>query len=327
MDKFKNLKFAISEVTTWNGKQSQEFFSSLLENFHTKNFMTLYPGVKDRIKVPKLTVGSIMIADGCTYTDNGTQLITEKQIECCSLVLYTEVCLNTLESGLVSEQYKAGANTDEIVPEMFQNYMVNELAKYAARDLEQITWVGGYTASPLGATGAALLCDGILVEMDADNTVIPVTATTASIDATNALDEVRRVIDAMPDNVYSNYITTNQVSDITLHVPISWGKAIRAALAKIGGNNWKEAYMDSKGAVMLYEGIQINESWALPAKNAVLITKQNFLGATDLSSDLDVTFTSVNLKTSIGQPRMVFTARIKYKATYFNGDEIVWYKP
>ena len=303
----KNFKFAITDNTTYQGRDAVDFFSeALLDGTTIRTFRTI-PGVKSKIKLPQYDAGELIKDSGCSWSPAGEGTLSQKSFEVCDKEFQLELCVTTFEANFLGEYLRAGSNTGEVAPELFTNYMLEQVKKKVQNDLELVVWAGNAT----GATYPANICDGLLREMTGDTTVIDVSGTTA-ITLNNVIAQITKVYDLIPQTIIGN-------ADLVIYVSTSVYKLYQQAIAAASSEAY---YVGAKEPNFL--GIPLVWSPGLPANTMVCGVKTNFLILTDLLDDFE-TVTVVPQWNVAAVDTLRIAGRFKFGVSYLVGSEIVLY--
>ena len=74
----KKFNFAITDNTTFTGKDALDFYSSALLGFKTSEALKLIPNVKSKIKLPSFNLGNILQSDDCSFSGSGEGTLAQK---------------------------------------------------------------------------------------------------------------------------------------------------------------------------------------------------------------------------------------------------------
>lgn len=302
----KNFRFAITDNTTYAGKDAVDFFSTALLAGGTKDLFRVVPGVKSKIKLPQYDAGSLIKDAGCSWSPAGEGTLSQKSFEVCDKEFQLELCVTTFEANFLGEYLRPGSNTGEVAPELFTNYMLSEVKKKIQNDLELAIWQGNAT----GATYPQNICDGLLREMTGDTTVIDVTATT--INLSNVIAQITRVYEAIPQTILTN-------PDLVIFVPTSIYRFYQQAIAAASNEAY---YVGAKEPNFL--GIPLVWSPGLPNNCMVAGVKSNFILLTDLLDDYE-TVQIVPQWNVAAVDTLRIAGRFKFGVSYLIGSEVVLY--
>jgi hypothetical protein len=303
----KNFKFAITDNTTYQGRDAVDFFSeALLDGTTIRTFRTI-PGVKSKVKLPQYDAGSLIKDAGCSWSPAGEGTLSQKTFEVCDKEFQLELCVTTFEANFLGEYLRAGSNTGEVAPELFTNYMLEQVKKKVQNDLELAVWAGDAT----GSTYPQNICDGLQRKLSADTTVIDVTGTTA-ITLNNVIAEITKVYTLIPQTIIGN-------ADLVIYVSTAIYKLYQQAVAAASSEAY---YVGAKEPNFL--GIPLVWSPGLPTNTMVAGVKTNFLLLTDLLDDYE-SVTVVPQWNVAAVDTLRIAGRFKFGVDYLIGDEIVYY--
>jgi hypothetical protein len=304
----KKIRFAITDNTTYEGKDAVDFFSeALLDGVTLKQFRTI-PGVKSKIKLPQYDAGSLIKDAGCSWSPAGEGTLSQKSFEVCDKEFQLELCVTTFEANFLGEYLRAGSNTGEVAPELFTNYMLEQVKKKVQNDLELAIWQGDAT----GATYPYNVCDGLIKEMEGDATVIDVTGATG-VTLANVIAEITKVYNLIPAEILNN-------PNLVIFVGTSIYKLYQQAVAAASNEAY---YVGAKEPNFL--GIPLVWSPGMPADTMVCGVKENFLLLTDLLDDYE-TVTVVPQWNVAAVATMRIAGRFKFGVSYLVGSEVVLYQ-
>lgn len=308
----KKFNFAITDNTTFYGKDALDFYSQALLGFKTAEFLKLVPNVKSKIKLPQFDLGNILQSDDCSFSGSGEGTLAQKSFEVCDIKLNLEYCTTTFEQNFMSQFMRPGSNTGEVMPQVFERYIIGEVMKKTANDLEKITWQGNSatTSYPYG------LCDGLEKTLLADGNVVDVAAT-ASLTSANVITEITKVYNAIPTAVLDK-------GDVVIFVSTDVFKAYQVAQAASGAGQGYN-YAGEKESNFL--GLPVILAPGMSSKKMVAVSKNNILLLTDLLSDFtdEGAIRILPQLDKSGAPTVRIVARFKFKADYLLGAEIVYY--
>jgi hypothetical protein len=304
----KNFKFAITDNTTYAGKDAVDFFSeALLDSASMKTFRVI-PGVKSKIKLPQYDAGSLIKDAGCSWSPAGEGTLSQKAFEVCDKEFQLELCVTTFEANFLGEYLRAGSNTGEVAPELFTNYMLEQVKKKVKNDLELAVWQGDAT----GATYPYNICDGLIKEMEGDATVIDVTGATA-VTISNVIAEITKVYSLIPAEILNN-------PNLVIYVGTAIYKLYQQAIAAASNEAY---YVGAKEPNFL--GIPLVWAPGMPADTMVAGVKENFLVLTDLLDDYE-TVTVVPQWNVAAVDTLRIAGRFKWGVSYLIGSEVVLYQ-
>lgn len=304
----KNFKFAITDNTTYAGKDAVEFFSQALLAGGTKDTFRVIPGVKSKIKLPQYDAGSLIKDAGCSWSPAGEGTLAQKSFEVCDKEFQLELCVTTFEANFLGEYLRPGSNTGEVAPELFTNYMLEQVKKKIQNDLELAIWQGNAT----GSTYPQNICDGLIRKMTADTQVIDCSGTTA-VTLSNVIASITNVYGNIPQTILTN-------PDLVIYVSTSIYKLYQQAVAAASAEAY---YVGAKEPNFL--GIPLIWSAGLPANTMVAGVKSNFLLLTDLLDDYE-SVQVVPQWNVAAVDTLRIAGRFKFGVDYLVGSEIVLFQ-
>ena len=302
----KKFRFAITDSTTYEGKDAVDFFSeALLDGVSSKTFRVI-PGVKSKVKLPQYNAGQLIKDEGCSWAPTGEGTLSQKSFEVCGKEFQLELCLNTFEADFLSEYLRAGSNNGEVAPELFTTYMLNQVKKQIKNDLELTVWKGDATA----LTYPENICDGLELQLAADAGVIDVTGTTVTI--SNVIAEMTKVYAAIPAEVLGN-------PDLVIYVPTQIMKLYQQAIAAASNESY---YVGAKEPNFL--GIPLIWAQGMSNNKMVAGVKSNFIILTDLLAD-EETVTVIPQWNVSAVATVRIAGRFKWGVSFLVPSEIVYY--
>ncbi len=307
----KKFNFAITDSTTYTGKDALDFYSKALLGFKTAANLTLVPNVKSKIKLAKFDLGNLIQADDCVFSGTGEGVLAQKSFEVCDFKVNLEYCTSTFEQNFLNEAMRPGSNTGEVMPEMFQNYVISQVFEKAANDLEFLAWKGVGS----GSTYPVALCEGFEFKLAADSDVIDVTATTVT--SSNVIEELGKLYAAIPDAVLA-------AGDVVIYAPTNIVKAYEVAQASAGAG---QGYNYAGVQTLNFLGLPIVWAAGMTSNKMVAASKKNMLLLTDLQSDFtdESAIRVIPQIDKTGAPTVRIVGRMKFAVGYMYGTEVVYY--
>ena len=299
---------ALTDNTTFYGKDAEGFFKKVLTTGVAKNELSLIPNVKSKIKLAYSDLGNILQADDCSFSATGEGTLNQKTMEVCDLKVNLEYCATTFEANYLSLQLRAGSNNEEVMPTSYADFVVNYVAEKVASDLE-LTMFQGNTAT---ASYPYSLCDGLVKQLQADGSVIDVTATASSIVASNVIGELNRILEAVPADV-------RQQANFKIFVSQEIAFAYKQAQASTQGGLFMVGDKE-----LNYLGFRLIPTSGLLAKQMIAFNSDKVFFLTDLVSDWDEIIIIPQRNIS-GARTERFATSLKFGVNYLYGNEIVLY--
>ena len=299
---------ALTDNTTFYGKDAEGFFRKVLTTGVAKNELALIPNVKSKIKLAYSDLGNILQADDCSFSATGEGTLNQKSMEVCDLKVNLEYCATTFEANYLSLQLRAGSNNEEVMPTSYADFVVNYVADKVSSDLE-LTMFKGDTAT---ASYPYSLCDGLVKQLLADAAVIDVSATSSTINANNVVGELNRVLESVPAQV-------RQEPNFKIFVSQEIAFAYKQAQAATTGGLFLVGDKE-----LNYLGFRMVPTSGLSAKQMIAFNSDKVFFLTDLTSDWDEIIIIPQRNIS-GARTERFATSLKFGVNYLYGNEIVLY--
>lgn len=299
---------ALTDNTTFYGKDAEGFFRKVLTTGVAKNELALIPNVKSKIKLAYSDLGNILQADDCSFSNTGEGTLNQKTMEVCDLKVNLEYCATTFEANYLSLQLRAGSNNEEVMPTSYADFVVNYVADKVASDLELTMFKGdtGTSSYPYS------LCDGLVKQLLADAAVIDVSATSSTISAANVVTELNRVLEAVPAQI-------RQEANFKIFVSQEIAFAYKQAQAATTGGLFLVGDKE-----LNYLGFRLIPTSGLSAKQMIAFNSDKVFFLTDLTSDWDEIIIIPQRNIS-GARTERFATSLKFGVNYLYGNEIVLY--
>jgi len=224
--------------------------------------VTILPNIKFKAAMKVGAFSNLVRSADCDFdaTTSGLTL-TEKVLTPTELQVNLQICKKELHSDWEAAQM--GFSAFDSLPPLFSDFVIARVAAEVAQATENSIW---------GGAAAEGNFDGFKTLMQADSDVVDVTGT--SVDASNVIAELNKVVNAIPSGVYGS-------DDLVLYVSTSIAKAYIQAQAALG---YRELYNVGQ-TEMNYQGIPMFVTAGLNTNNAVAARKSNLYFGTGLLND------------------------------------------
>ena len=299
---------ALTDNTTFYGKDAEGFFKKVLTTGIAKSELSLIPNVKSKLKLAYSDLGNILQAEDCSFSNTGEGTLNQKTMEVCDLKVNLEYCATTFEANYLSMQLKAGSNNDEVMPASYAEFVVDYVAEKVSSDLETTMFKGdtGTSSYPLS------LCDGLVKLLTADSDVIDVSATASTMSSTIVIGELDRVLEAVPAEVRQQ---TNFKIFVSQEIAFAYKQAQAATTGGLFMIGDKE---------LNYLGFKLIPTSGLDANQMIAANMDKVFFLTDLTSDWDEIIIIPQRNIS-GARSERFATSLKFGVNYLYGTEIVLY--
>lgn len=282
----------------YKGKEANDFLTKAFFKPNALSGFTLLPNVKDKFGLNFLNFNGLVLGPAnCAFTPNVNAELTDKQDTVDTYDVNFEECVETFEQSYLADTLKAGAN-NAALPKSFEDWLMTNLPLKVADELERKAFTQ------------------ILAELQADAAVIDVVI--LPITTLNAIEELAKIYLAIPEELMGS-------EDLAIYVNTTAWKSYQ-----IAAFDTSVPQLITDGIKMTYLGVElimapvdsVAKGGGLPNDKVIAGEQTNFVRATDLLSD-ETTFKIIDLRETTGDMIIRVTGRIKFKATYGIGSEIV----
>tara|TARA_R100001443_G_scaffold12761_4_gene22513 strand:+ start:860 stop:1756 length:897 start_codon:yes stop_codon:yes gene_type:complete len=224
--------------------------------------VTILPNIKFKAAMKVGAFSNLVRSADCDFDSTTSGLtLTEKVLTPTELQVNLQICKKELHSDWEAAQM--GFSAFDNLPPLFSDFVIARVAAEVAQATENSIW---------GGAAAEGNFDGFKTLMQADADVVDVTGT--SVDASNVIAELNKVVNAIPSGVYGS-------DDLVLYVSTAIAKAYIQAQAALG---YRELYNVGQ-TEMNYQGIPMFVTSGLNTNNAVAARKSNLFFGTGLLND------------------------------------------
>ena len=265
---------ATSITTTYAGEFAGKYISAALLSADTieGGGITVKPNVKYKEVMKTLSTNALVKDAACDFADQSTVTLAEKVLTPEEFQVNLELCKKDFHSDW--EAVQMGYSAYDSLPPSFADFLIGHIAAKVAQKTEENIWQG--------ATATAGEFDGFTALLAADGDVIDVTGATVS--ATNVIEELGKVVDAIPTSVYGKedlYIYVSQ------HIARSYVRALGGFGANgLGGNGVNNGGTTwYNGGDLAFDGVKLFVCSGMPDNDMVAAQKSNLFFGTGLLSD------------------------------------------
>lgn len=300
-------------TTTYAGEKLQGFISAALLSANTieNGGVSVKPNVKFKAVIKSLATGTLIADDTCDFTDSSSVTLDERILEPETFQVNLQLCKDDFRSDW--DAISMGYSAFDSLPPSFADYLVAHVAAKVAEEMESTIW-GGTDAT-------AGQFDGFTTLFAADDDVIDVTGT--AITAGNVIEEMGKVVDAIPSAIYGK-------EDLKLYVSKNVMKAYVRALGGFSVAATSNAGTDNKGTqwydngALSFDGISIFMANGLADNKMVAAQTSNLYFGTGVLSDLNQVKV-LDMADLDGSQNVRVIARFTAGIQYGFGGEIVYY--
>lgn len=302
-----------SITTTYAGEKLQGFISAALLSANTieNGGVTVKPNVKFKAVIKSLATGTLIADDTCDFTDSSSVTLAERILQPETFQVNLQLCKDDFRSDW--DAISMGYSAFDSLPPSFADYLVGHVAAKVAEEMETTIWSG------TNATAGQF--DGFTTLFAADSDVIDVTGTT--VDASNVIAEMGKVVDAIPSAIYGK-------EDLKLYVSKNVMKAYVRALGGFGASGLGAAGSDNKGTqwydngALSFDGVSVFLANGLADNKMVAAQSSNLYFGTGVLSDLNQVKV-LDMADLDGSQNVRVIARFTGGIQYGFGAEIVYY--
>ena len=265
-----------SITTTYAGEHAGKWVSAALLSANTieKGGLEVKQNVKYREVISKLSTDDLVTDNACDFLATSTITKTEVFLTPKELKINLEICKDKFRSDW--EAIEMGYSAFDVLPKTFQDYLLAHVVAKAAQKNEQNIWNGdGSTSGQFLGFVPALTVDAAL---PAANEV-----TGTAITAGNVVDELGKIVDAIPAELYGN-------EDLRIYVSQNAYKLYVRSLGGFGASGLGGNGYDAKGnnqafTDLMFDGVPLVVAEGLTANQMLAAEKSNLFFGTGLLSD------------------------------------------
>ena len=301
-----------SITTTYAGEKLQGFISAALLSANTieNGGVSVKPNVKFKAVIKSLATGTLIADDTCDFTDSSSVTLAERILTPQTFQVNLQLCKDDFRSDW--DAISMGYSAFDSLPPSFADYLVAHVASKVAEEMETTIWSG--------VNGAGQF-DGFTTLFADDTSVIDVAG--QAITSGNVIDEMGKVIDAVPSAIYGK-------EDLKLYVSKNVMKAYVRALGGFGAAGLGSAGSDNKGTqwydngALSFDGVSIFMANGLADNKMVAAQSSNLYFGTGVLSDLNQVKV-LDMADLDGSQNVRVIARFTGGIQYGFGAEIVYY--
>jgi len=265
---------ATSITTTYAGEFAGKYVSAALLSADTieGGGITVKPNVKYKEVMKTLSTNALVKDASCDFSDQSTVTLAERILQPEEFQVNLELCKKDFHNDW--EAVQMGYSAFDTLPPSFADFLLGHVAAKVAQKNEQNIWTG--------VTANAGEFDGFATLLAADADVIDVTGTTVT--AANVIDELGKVVDAIPSAVYGK-------EDLYIYVSQNIARAYVRALGGFGASGLGANGVNNAGTTwfnggdLAFDGVKLFVCSGLASNDMVAAQKGNLFFGTGLLSD------------------------------------------
>jgi len=265
---------ATSITTTYAGEFAGKYISAALLSADTieGGGITVKPNVKFKEVMKTLSTNALVKDAACDFADQSTVTLAERILQPEEFQVNLELCKKDFHNDW--EAIQMGYSAFDSLPPSFADFLIGHIAAKVAQKTEETIWTG--------VTATAGEFDGFATLLAADATVIDVVGTTVT--AANVIDELGKVVDAIPTAVYGK-------EDLYIYVSQNIARAYVRALGGFGANGLGANGVNNAGTTwfnggdLAFDGVKLFVCSGMADNDMVAAQKSNLFFGTGLLAD------------------------------------------
>jgi hypothetical protein len=267
-------------TTTYAGESAGKYIGAALLSANTieNGGVTVIPNIKYKQTMKRFDSTSLVADATCDFTATGEITLTERVLEPKELQVNALLCKKDFRSDwdAVSMGYSAYDN----LPPSFQQFLIARMLGQVSEATELSLWGG--------ATATAGEFDGLFTQALAEaGTGIPVgqSVTGTTVDATNVIDEMGKVVDALPSRLYGKEGLKVYVSQNVARAYVRALGGFAAAGVGAAGTNAQGTQWYGMGSGLSFDGVSIFVANGLSNNQMLATTTDNLFFGTGILND------------------------------------------
>ena len=304
---------ATSITTTYAGEFAGKYISAALLSADTieGGGITVKPNVKYKEVMKTLSTNALVKDAACDFADQSTVTLAERILQPEEFQVNLELCKKDFHNDW--EAIQMGYSAFDSLPPSFADFLIGHIAAKVAQKTEETIWTG--------VTSNAGEFDGFATLLAADATVIDVVGTTVT--AANVIEELGKVVDAIPTAVYGK-------EDLYIYVSQSIARAYVRALGGFGASGLGANGVNNAGTTwfnggdLAFDGVKLFVCSGMPDNDMVAAQKSNLFFGTGLLSDHNEV-KLIDMADLDGSQNVRVVMRFTSAVQYGIGADIVYY--
>ena len=292
--------------TTYAGEFAGKYIAAALLSAPTleKGGITIMPNVKYKQVIKRVATDGIVKNASCDFDPTSTITLTERVLQPEFFQVNLQLCKSDFRADW--DAIQMGYSAFDVLPKSFADFLIAHAAEKVAAGMEVSIWRG------VNATAGQFA--GIMTQLTTDAALPSAQEIAgASVDATNVIAELGKIVDALPSALYGK-------EDLVLYVSNNIYRAYVRALGGFASGGVGANGYDNKGTNQVlgdlyFDGVKIFLANGLASNTALLSQTSNLYFATGLMNemnecrvlDMSETDGSQNVRVI-----MRFTADVKY---------------
>ena len=304
-----------SITTTYAGEHSGDFISAALLSANTiaQGGVTVKPNIKFKQVVSKLSTDGLLKDGSCDFTATSTITKTERTLEPKSLQVNTQLCKADFRDDW--QAISMGYSSFDVLPKTFADYLIGYMVSKVAEANEIALWQGD--------TSVSGEFDGFTTLLAADAAHTGASKITGiAIDASNVIDELGKIVDAI---LPQNYGKEDLHIYISQNIYRSYVRALGGFGANgVGANGYKGEGNNQAMGDLMFDGVKLFCANGLPNTTAICAEKSNLFFGCGLLNDANQVKV-LDMADLDGSENVRFVMRMTAAVQYGNVEDIISY--
>ena len=265
-----------SITSSYSGEFAGKYIAAALLSGSTieNGGIEVKPNVKYKSVIKKAATDANIIKDAtCDFTATGTVTLTERILQPEEFQVNLQFCKQDFQSDW--EAVQMGYSAYDNMPPKFSDFIIGHVAGLVAEKTEQNIWEG--------VNANAGEHDGLVTLALADSDVIDV-ASHAAVTASNVIDKLGSIVDAVPSALYGK-------EDLYIYVSQNIARAYVRALGGFGSSGLGANGVNNQGTqwwnngALSFDGVKLFVAQGMNDNTAMAAQKSNLYFGTGLLSD------------------------------------------
>lgn len=267
-------------TTTYAGESAGKYIAAGLLSANTieNGGVTVVPNVKYKQVMKRFDSNSLIADASCDFTATGEITLTERVLEPKELQINALLCKSDFASDWNSVEM--GYSAFDVLPKSFQDFLIARMLGQMAEATETSLWGGvNATAGQFGGLFTQALAEA--------GTGIPAgqSITGTTVDATNVIDELGKVVDALPSTLYGKEGLKVYVSQNVARAYVRALGGFASGVGAAGINNQGTTWYTGNANALTFDGVSIFVANGLSNNQMLATTTDNLFFGTGLLSD------------------------------------------
>lgn len=297
-------------TTTYAGESAGKYIAAGLLSANTieNGGVTVVPNVKYKQVMKRFDSNSLIADASCDFTATGEITLTERILEPKELQINALLCKSDFASDWSS--IEMGYSAFDVLPKSFQDFLIARMLGQMAEATENSLWNGvNATAGQFGGLFTQALAEA--------GTGIPVGQSIGgvSVDATNVINEMGKVVDAIPSTLYGKEGLKIYVSQNVARAYVRALGGFASGVGAAGINNQGTTWYTGNANALTFDGVSIFVANGLSNNQMLATTTDNLFFGTGLMSDHN----EIKL---IDEANITGSKNVRFVARYTAGTQI-----